>query len=245
MTSNDELVKELMGRVSDQLVSSLKETITVAVEKEIARSLSKALLEGEFYRRVNDDLQTGLKKIYQEVKIARGGDKIVCIDSTFDPEELFSETSDQLDAVLRTTEKAAVEIIDIVENLQDLQGTVADIVKDFESGGVTKENRAKLTDINNTLGLDLQNIMVSLSFQDLTGQRIEKIINSLRQIEMIVREVMLSTGLMIQQREKEPDKDFDSLSEEAKSEATSKLQGPTEDSSQDDVDALLSSLGLD
>ena len=245
MTSNDELVKELMSRVSDQLVNSLKETITAAVEKEIATSLSKALLEGEFYRRVNVDLQEGLKQIYNEVKTARGGSEIVCIESEFDPEEIFSETSDQLDAVLRTTEKAAVEIIDIVEKLQDLQSTVANIVQDFQSGGVTKANRDTLTQINQTLGTDLQNIMVSLSFQDLTGQRIEKIINSIRQIEKIVREVMLSTGLMIQQREKEPEKDIDSLSADAKNAATSKLEGPAEDTNQDDVDDLLASLGLD
>lgn len=245
MTSNDELVKELMDKVSDQLVDSLKVAITASVEKEIAKSLSKALLEGEFYRRVNDDLQEGLKQIYREVKAARGGTEIVCIEADISPEELFSETSDQLDAVLRTTEKAAVEIIDIVENLQELQGTVATIVKEFESGGVTKDNRQKLTDINNTLGMDLQNIMVSLSFQDLTGQRIKKIITSIRQIEKIVREVMLSTGLMIQQREEEPDKDIDTLSESAKTEATSKLEGPSEDANQGEVDDLLASLGLD
>jgi len=93
--------------------------------------------------------------------------------------------------------------------------------------------------------MDLSNIMVSLSFQDLTGQRIKKIINSIRQIEQIVREVMLSTGLMIQQREKEPEKDIDSLSESAKTQASSKLQGPTEDTNQGDVDDLLASLGLD
>ena len=245
MTSNEELVQELMKQVSDQLVDSLKETISAAVEKQIAKSLSKALLEGEFYRRVNEDLQNGLKQIYHEVKTARGGTEIVSLEAAVDPDELFSETSDQLDAVLRTTEKAAVEIIDIVEKLQDLQVTVAKIVKDFESGGVTKKNRAKLTEINNTLGLDLQNIMVSLSFQDLTGQRIGKIINSIRQIEKIVREVMLSTGLMIKHRESEPEKDIDSLSAEAKTEATSKLQGPSEGTNQSDVDSLLSSLGLD
>ncbi|MBG0789345.1 MAG: protein phosphatase CheZ [Desulfovibrionaceae bacterium] len=245
MTTNDELIQDLMGKVSGQLVSSLKEAIAAAVEKEIAASLSKALLEGEFYRRVNVDLQDGLKKIYQEVKAARGGTEIVCIESDIDPEEIFSETSDQLDAVLRTTEKAAVEIIDIVEKLQDLQSTVSDIVTDFQSGGVTKDNRIKLTEINDTLGMDLQNIMVSLSFQDLTGQRIVKIINSLRQIEKIVREVMLSTGLMIRQREEEPDKDIESLSADAKNAATSKLEGPSEGTNQNDVDDLLCSLGLD
>jgi chemotaxis protein CheZ len=150
-----------------------------------------------------------------------------------------------LDAVLKTTEKAAVEIIDIVEKLQDLQGSVSTIVKGFESGGVTKEDRERLKEINNTLGTDLSNIMVSLSFQDLTGQRIKRIINSIRQIEQIVREVMLSTGLMIRQREVEPEKDFEALSQEARSEATSKLQGPSEGANQGDVDDLLASLGLD
>lgn len=245
MTSNDELVKELMDKVADQLVNSLKVSISAAVEKEIAKNLSKALLEGEFYRRVNEDLQGGLKQIYQEVKAARGGTEIKSITADIDPEELFSETSDQLDAVLRTTEKAAVEIIDIVEKLQDLQGSVATIVKGFESGGVTREDRERLKDINETLGMDLSNIMISLSFQDLTGQRIKKIINSLRQIEQIVREVMLSTGLMIRQREEEPEKDFESLSKEAKTQASSKLQGPSEGTNQGDVDDLLASLGLD
>lgn len=245
MTGNEELMKELMDEVSVQLVRSLRKTITQSVEKEIARNLSTALLEGEFYRRVNDDLQGGLKQIYQEVKAARGGTEIKKIEADIDPEEFFSETSDQLDAVMQSTEKAAVEIIDIVENLQDLQGTVATIVKGFESGGVTKANRQKLKEINDTLGMDLSNIMVSLSFQDLTGQRIKKIINSIRQIEQIVREVMLSTGLMIQQREDEPEKDIDDLSKAAKDEATSKLQGPTEGTNQGDVDDLLASLGLD
>jgi len=245
MTGNEDLVKEMMEKVSDQLVESLQKSITASVEKEIAKSLSKSLLEGEFYRRVNEDLQGGLKEIYQEVKAARGGNEIKSIEADINPEELFSETSDQLDAVLQTTEKAAVEIIDIVEKLQELQGSVSTIVKGFESGGVTKTNRMKLKEINNTLGTDLSNIMISLSFQDLTGQRIKKIISSIRQIEKIVREVMLSTGLMIQKREVEPEKDIDSLSEDAKHEATSKLEGPTEGTNQGDVDDLLASLGLD
>ena len=155
------------------------------------------------------------------------------------------KTSDQLDAVLQTTEKAAVDIIEIVENLQELQGSVASIVKGFESGGVTKEDREALKEINNTLGNDLSTIMVTLSFQDLTGQRIKIIINSIRQVEKIVREVMLSTGLMIKQRKEEPQRDFESLSEEAKNKATSTLSGPTADTNQDDVDDLLASLGLD
>ncbi|MDD3312570.1 protein phosphatase CheZ [Pseudodesulfovibrio sp.] len=245
MTANEELVRQMMEQVSEQLVTNLRESITRAVEKEIARSLSKSLLEGEFYRRVNEDLQEGLKQIYQEVKAAKGGREIHCIEAEVDPEDLFNDTSDQLDAVLRTTEKAAVDIIDIVERLQELQLSVTNILKGFESGGVTKKSRQELKKINQTLGDELSSIMVTLSFQDLTGQRIKIIINSLRQVEKIVREVMLSTGLMIRQREQEPDRDIDALSEDAKIQASSKLMGPSEEASQGDVDDLLASLGLD
>ncbi len=245
MTTNEEIVKTMMEQVSDKLVNNLRDSITAAVEREIASHLSSALLEGEFYRRVNDDLQEGLKKIYQEVKAAKGGTKAVPhIDTEIDPDELFNEASDQLDAVLRTTEKAAVDIIDIVEKLQDMSVTVSDIVKGFESGGVTKENRKRLKEINDVLMNDLSQIMVTLSFQDLTGQRIKIIINSIRKVEQIVREVMLSTGLMIRQRTEKPEQDIESLSAEAKTKA-SDLVGPQEETNQDNVDDLLSSLGLD
>lgn len=243
MTGNEEIVREMMDKVAERLTISLRDSITASVEREVASHLSKALLEGEFYRNVNADLQEGLKLIYQEVKAAKGGTVVPSITPEFDPEELFSETSDQLDAVLRTTEKATVDIIDIVEKLQDMSFAVGDIVKGFESGGVTKENRQKLKEINNTLNNDLSQIMVTLSFQDLTGQRIKIIINSLRKVEQIVREVMLSTGLMIRGREQTPDKDFQDLKQEAQDKAST-LAGPQESSSQGEVDDLLSSLGF-
>lgn len=249
---SDELVLGMMESVSQQMVASLKETlseaitetVTRAVEREIAEQLSKALMEGEFYRRINEDLQEGLKDIYQEIKTVRapgvGGPSI---EADADPDSLFNEASDQLDAVLKTTEKAAEDIIAIVERLQDLQFSVAKIVKGFESGGVTKEDREKLKEINGTLGNDLSTIMISMSFQDLTGQRIKRIIEAIRKVEDIVRQVIVSTGLMIKAREEEPEMDFDALEEEAKSKATH-LTGPSLDANQGDVDDLLSQFGL-
>lgn len=245
MTIHDDRIAEIVTKSCEKMVAKLDNPIPAEVQQQIASDLSKALMGEEFYKSVNEDLQEGLKLIYQEVKNAKSCMGITCVESEVDPDELFNETSDQLDAVLRTTEKAAVDIIDIVERLQDLQAVVAKIVKGFESGGVTKRNREKLKKINGTLGEDLSTIMVTMSFQDLTGQRIKKIINAIRQIEKIVREVMLSTGLMIQHRKDEPEKDIETLSKDAKSEATSKLKGPSEGSNQGDVDDLLASLGLD
>lgn len=244
MKSQEELVKEMLDSVSERMVENLTASFAQTLTEEINKSISKGLLEGEFYRRVNEDLHQGFREIYKEIKHARGLNGGAAVTSAEDPDQLFSKASDQLDAIMETTRKAAEDIIEIVEKLQDMQATVAKIVRGFESGGVTKEDRSKLAEINQTLGMDLQNIMVSLSFQDLTGQRIKIIVETIRKVEHIVREVVLSTGLMIQAREEEPEKDFDEIEEKAKSEAT-KLSGPTMDANQGDVDDLLASLGLD
>jgi chemotaxis protein CheZ len=242
MQSNEELLRTLLEKVSGQMIDSLKDAIITTVEREITENLSKALLESEFYKRVNDELQNGLKDIYQEIKSAKGGEGPM-IEADEDPDALFHKASDQLDAVLKTTEKAAVEIIEIVEKLQEMQSTLGTIVKGFDTGGVTRKDREKLAEINKTLGDDLSRIMVTLSFQDLTGQRIKIIIEAIRKVEKIVRDVFVTTGLMIKSREKDPDMDFEMLEQQAKSQVI-ELTGPRLDPKQGDVDDLLSQLGL-
>jgi len=237
-------MRELMQRVADQLTADLRETLATAVEREISKSLSGALLEGEFYRRVNDDLQKGFKEIYQEIKVAKNLNGPAPVLSE-DPDELFSRASNQLDAILQTTESATVKIIDTIENLQTLSDTLAGIVKSFEKGGVSKAERESLASINNTLSQDLMSIMTTLSFQDLTGQRIKIIIETIKKIEKIVLDVYMTTGLMIKARSEAPNEeaDFNHLQAKAKDKLTT-LQGPQLDSSQGSVDDLLANLGL-
>jgi chemotaxis protein CheZ len=242
MTSQEDLLASLLEKVSSQMAADLKEAIVAAVEKELSRTLNKALLEGEFYRRVNDDLQESLKNIYKEIKTAKQGKPLPVLG---DPDELINKASDQLDAVLRTTEKAAEEIIEIVERLQELQSSLGGVIKALDSGGITKEQREQLSRINETLGSDLLRIMTTLSFQDLTGQRIKIIIETIKKIEAIVLDVYMSTGLMIQAREQTPEKDFEQIEAEAKDKVSSTLKGPQEGSDQGAVDGLLAQLGLD
>ena len=243
MTTNDQLVQELMDKVTTQLTESLKASIQKAIEKEISKNLSKALLEGEFYRRINDDLQGGLKAIYKEVADVRKAQDPVSAPVTGNPDELFTEASDQLDKILTTTEKATVEIMDIVENLQVMQATLGDIVRGLETGGVSKENRIRLGEINAGLGEDLLRIMTTLSFQDLTGQRIKRIVTAIKQVEKIVLDLYMSTGLIIKAREHEPEKDLEQLKQESQVKM-SELKGPVLGVGQNDVDDLLANLGL-
>lgn len=243
MTPQEDLLASLLEKVSSQMAADLKETIAAAVEKELSKTLNKALLEGEFYRRVNDELQDSLKSIYKEIKTAKHGSKPM--PALGAPDELINKASDQLDAVLRTTEKAAEEIIEIVERLQELQSSLGGVIKALDSGGVSKEQRRQLAQINETLGSDLLRIMTTLSFQDLTGQRIKIIIDTIKKIEAIVLDVYMSTGLMIQAREQAPEKDYAQIEAEAKDKVSSTLKGPQEGADQGAVDGLLASLGLD
>jgi chemotaxis protein CheZ len=243
MTHDNEMLHDLMRKVADKLAADLHESITAAVEREISKTLSGALLEGEFYRRVNEDLQKGFKDIYQEIKVAKKGstNKV----DTEDPNVLFSQASNQLDAIMQTTESATVRIIDTIENLQTLSDTIADIVKSFERGGVSKAEREKLAEINGTLNQDLMAIMTTLSFQDLTGQRIKIIIETIKKIEKIVLDVYMTTGLMIKARAEAPqeESDFQDLQAKARTKL-SELKGPQMETNQDSVDDLLSSLGM-
>ncbi|WP_320175529.1 protein phosphatase CheZ [Maridesulfovibrio sp.] len=247
MINDDQIVREMMEKVSEDLSKSLKESIAHAVQKEISKSMSQTLLEGEFYRRINIDLQNGLRDIYQEVAKAKKGPAgstgsvEVCVDS--DPDQLFNEASDQLDAIMRTTEKATQDIMDILEKTQETQFALANIIKAFESGGVKKEQRQELANINDTLGQDIMTIMTTLSFQDLTGQRIKIIIETIKSVEKIVLDLYMSTGLKIKAREQAPEKSLDQLDQETQSKM-SELKGPTEKADQGDVDDLLASLGL-
>lgn len=250
---SDELISSVMDEVSVRVAEALRETLsdpisqTVAglVQQVVAEQVTKSLSESDFYKRVSGDMESGLRNIYQEIKVARGSSALTqqSIQTDTAPQELFDKASDQLDAVLQSTEQAAVKIIDIVENLQELQSSVATIVKGFESGGVTKEDREKLKSINTTLGTDLSEIMISLSFQDLTGQRIKIIIESLKTIEDIVKQMIVSTGLMIQTKEETPDLDFEEIEKEVK-EKTTELHGPSKNADQGDVDDLLAQFGL-
>lgn len=240
MQTNEELLKSLMDKVSDRVTSDLKETLAKTVQEEIMKNLSRALMEGEFYRRINTDLQSGLKEIYQEVNSVKQND-----DGTPAPQdagELFMEASDQLDEILKTTERATEQIMELVEKHMDKQARSAELLVAVKAGETDKAD--ELVSINNELGVDLMQIMTTLSFQDLTGQRIKRIITALQKVEAITFDLFVSTGLKIKAKETDPDKDYHAIESETK-QRVSTLKGPQTDVSQGDVDDLLSQLGLE
>lgn len=205
--------------------------------------------EQEMYQRLSKRMRGGLKEIYKEITTAASADTLVPNQTG----ELFHEASAQLAEVIESTKTATDSIMDIVELHMDYQAEASEIIAAVRKGEATPDQMDRLTAINTALGDDLTNIMTTLSFQDLTGQRIKKVVFALDKIESTVVDLYVSSGLIMQGREQDPEKTIEALEREAqdamalmkKSNKPSELKGPSKDVSQANIDDLLAQLGMD
>lgn len=237
--STDQLSQELLKRVTAKAEDTIREVISAALSDEINRALTRALTEGEFYRSISTDLQEGLRNIYREINAAASNETLPGSTDSSETDEIFSEASRQLHEILLTTEKATENIMTVVEKHLDKTEQNLTMLDSLESTPTVNNLRANALALSD----DLMEIMTTLSFQDLTGQRIKRIVSALQQIEKVVFELYMATGLSMKAMAQNPEQPLDEIRETSKARA-SELKGPRSDASQTDVDDLLSQLGL-
>lgn len=239
----EQFSQELLARVTAKAEETIREVISVSLSEEINRALTRALTEGEFYRSISTDLQDGLKSIYREITAAASNGQASGTPASADStDEIFSEASRQLSEILVTTETATESIMTVVEKHLERNAQSMAIL-DRIGASADAEDVAVLRSGAETLDQDLMEIMTTLSFQDLTGQRIKRIVTALQQIEKVVFELYMATGLSMKAMAENPDQPVEEIRQASKARA-SELKGPQPDSSQSDVDDLLSQLGL-
>ena len=139
-------------------------------------------------------------------------------------EDKFQEASEQLSAVVRATEGATNAIIGAVEEIEDI---VSEVRSQLPEG----YQNSRLKDLNEVT----LRIFEACNFQDLTGQRITKVVQALAFIEQRIDSMMSVWN----------QKEFEALPlppSIAKTDSGLALHGPTEESSsrvsQADIDAL-------
>lgn len=216
--------------------------------QQVSGASSQMQEDSELYKRLSTEMRQGLKKIYSQISLASNMEGEQTPEDT---DHLFHEASSQLSAVMDATEEATGQIMDVVEKHLDLQLESSAIIAAIQAGTATQEQISRLAAINGDIGTDLTEIMTALSFQDLTGQRIKKVVSALTRIEATVLELYVSSGLVMKGREADPHKNIDVLQSEAKQavkqlkDPRAALKGPQSTSSQANIDDLLSQLGLD
>jgi chemotaxis protein CheZ len=247
--------------LSRQIIDMLKQPGFAELRPELLRSVHALLQdysaaedkELRIQKRINENMLDGLNNIYKEIaKISNTGSARKVPDAEgapLDASRLFKEASRQLDEIMLTTYNAADDIMNKAELIQENQRLALLHVSELRAGSTATEHMDALEKAVKEDMEAINAIITDLSFQDLTGQRIKKVVSTLGVVHQMVVETYVSNGLMLKKSEEDPEKDFETIERESRKQAAetmrdSELQGPVLNSSQADVDNLLAKLGF-
>jgi chemotaxis protein CheZ len=232
MITEKDIIEHLTDSVTERVSSIIRGSLSSIVEQEVSKAFAKALSEGQFHRLMNTDVIDGIGNIYAELNSVK---KDLAIGWSQDSLELLAETDNVLDGIVKATEKATLKILDYIESMQE---EMKQVRQHIETNNL-ELSREKLNRLD-TLLLD---IMTELSFQDLTGQQVRRVVQSVKKVEEVVFEVYVTSEIMKKSKEQSPEKDANELREKAKDLVeNAKTQKVNFD--QEGVDKLLGELGL-
>ena len=229
-----EILQQLTISVTDRVSTVVKESLSEIVQFEISKALSKALNEGEFYRSLNSQVIVGIGDIYSEISSVK---KNLSSESSAEGYlHLLGQSDGILDDIVGATERATLLILENLEHMQDHIRDVREAVGkgDADSAVDTLSNMEDL----------ILNTMTELSFQDLTGQQIRRVIQSLKKVEDIVFDLYVTSEVINKSKEQSPDKAISDIRKEVGALIDNAKNNKNKLEDQGGVDSLLDQLGM-
>ncbi|MBL4691677.1 MAG: protein phosphatase CheZ [Rhodospirillales bacterium] len=155
-------------------IRSLEDSISRKVSKQI-KDLSKKLDVA-----AEDDPANSIEDIMAEIlamndHIETTKQQIASLKPADDTNTTISTATDELGEVVKTTEEAANTILENAEQMDVIVAKLRGKIPEDDPDGMAPE-----IDKLEFIGMEL---MTACSFQDITGQRINKVVNSLNYIE--------------------------------------------------------------
>lgn len=199
--------------------------------QQAARPLSReevALLIADMVRSMEGDISPVDLKIYQELEsLARFIQTARAEIAAIRPQEIRSEfipaATDELDAVVGATEEATGSILDKAERIM----TVA--------AGLDEPVQSQLIDL-------VTGIFEACNFQDITGQRITKVVKTLKHIETRIDALVTVLGEEVQRARQAPAAaEPAAAARPAEEKLLNGPQLPSNAIDQDEIDRLLAS----
>lgn len=168
---------------------------------------------------------SGLKSEFQGLLlyIQRVRQEIAAIRNPHEEDHQFGSMGEQLDAIVKTTEQATTTIMEAMENNDD--------AVDALRAQLSDPAQIALLDKISQNGMD---VFEACSFQDITGQRVNKVVKSITYVEQRVEALVKVWG-----ESELADVEVEPAAEKTEVEAL--LNGPQlegEGLSQDDIDSL-------
>jgi len=218
------------------------------VEESALRELvevTKGLTEGDFYRELNVKLYGELGRLAEYIIKTRKN--LQHVDPSLkDTYKKMPQAALQLSDITKSTEEATHKILSLTEEILDNQELISNQIEKLEAiDEETSDNGKGLSEViqvMNEINTENQNnlieMLTTMSFQDLTGQKIKKIIGLVEEVETRVLEMIVAFGIKIE--------DVESQGEETekKEELICQLKDShmSVDSKQDLVDDILAGI---
>ncbi len=138
---------------------------------EVVQSVM-ASIEGD-HTSLNQRLHADIEALAEYINTAKTEITEICADKI--NAEYLPEASDQLSAIVGATEQATNEIFEAVESIEELASTMA------------PEQAERITEA-------VTRVYEACSFQDITGQRISKVVAALQNVESRVDALLQAFG---------------------------------------------------
>lgn len=222
-SAGEDIMRREIAKRLEEIRADKGDVVAVGDIAEIVDGILKSL---------SGDLTGGDLRLYHEIQslasyIESAKSEIASIRPQDITEEHIAVATDELDAIVQHTEEATGAILDAAEKLE----SIAD--------GIDEANAAALRDA-------VTAIYESCNFQDITGQRITRIVRALKDIDgkvMSIIEAFGGEGIVHDPAGKKAREE--QKSNAAKADDKELLNGPQlpdAAQSQDDIDALFASL---
>ncbi|MEA1990101.1 MAG: protein phosphatase CheZ [Pseudomonadota bacterium] len=152
------------------------------------------------------------------------------------------DATERLEYVIQTTEEASNKTLDQAE--QALQGI--DKAKDLMSSGLAESVQQSLDIELNKISEKITDIMLAQSYQDLTGQVLNRVIFVISSLEQSLIQLIENSGHDYQAIPDRVESDENKKASDMKGAGPNVTQNAKQDivESQDDIDDLLSDLGI-
>jgi len=219
----------------NKLEGTNEEFVSMAEVRSLIRSI-KDLFEGNF-EEIDLNLYGELGDLAKYINSAKK--ELQSFQPQTLSEEKLPEASDQLAAIVTTTEEATKKIMDACDDMGNVHERVRERLLSIDPP-LDPDVMASIEDSLMEAGTSSVEIYEACTFQDLTGQRIQKIVATLKEVERQVLRMIIVFGLNGQTSQ--------NLDEEVKKELESEaalLNGPQlpgQSLDQDSIDDILNQL---
>ena len=213
----------ISNRVKDEIVALRRNSVQIDAEKLLG--IVRAVVDS-----MGNDLDCASLKVYAEIE-----DLAACIRaarediSALCPSEITEKhlptASDELDAIVESTERATNSIMEAAESIEALAADLPEPLAERVTTHITT-------------------VYEACGFQDITGQRINKVVKTLKHIEARIEDLLVAFGKDAARGEKSAVVDHDRQPGQAAGARPDEhlMNGPQlegEGISQADIDALL------